>query len=293
MLRYFYGEDTYLAREALAEQAKQSGATLHWIDRQDLVERGAGEVVGRGSGSLFGKETLVFRDVGVWPKGLQADLLDALEKSGEALDGVLWDRGKVDRRSVIYKRFKKIGQQFSVPASGEVQRWLVKEAQLRGGTIADTAAGLMVARIGLEKWRLSSELDKLLLANSNIDQAMVRLEIPESSTAEIFSMLDALAAGLLEGGDSEFYILSMLAYQFRTLLKIRRGIDRGLGQALIASEGGMKPYSVSKNYNYAKRFTAAYLHQSLTRILATDFAIRRGRVEARTGLLMLTLSLAR
>lgn len=304
MIRYLYGEDTYRAREVLAGQAKQNSALLRWIDRQDLVERGAAEVVGRGANSLFGKETLVFRDVGDWPKGLQSELLAALEKAGEALDGVLWDRGKVDRRSIIYKKFKKIGQQFSLPTAGEVQRWLVQEARRRGGTIQAAAAGLMISRLGVDRWRLSGELDKLLLVNNQIDQAVVRRVIPESSTAEIFSMLDALARGdrqravqsvviLLEGGDSEFYILSMLAYQFRTLLNIRRGIDRGMGQALIASEGGLKPYSVSKNYNHAMRFAASYLHQSLTRILATDFAIRQGRVETRTGLLMLVLSLAR
>jgi DNA polymerase III delta subunit len=96
---------------------------------------------------------------------------------------------------------------------------------------------------------------------------------------------------LMARGESEFYVLSMLAYQFRALHAIRRGQEQGWGEEKIARAGGLKPYAVRKNFSHARQAPAAYWREMLARILATDFAIRRGRVDARTALLMLVLTL--
>ncbi len=297
---YFYGEDAYRARQAVDKLAARHQAKVRWLDRLDFEEKSAGEVLGSGSQGLFGRELTVVRDAGSFPAGLQEDVLAALEGVASALC-VLWDRGKPDKHSVFYRRLKERGRQFVLWPSAQAARWVEEEAARRGGHINTQAARQLVERVGTDGWRLSNELDKLLVSGERITARMLDDQVPEAAEAEIFSMLEALSRGeggralksteiLLAAGNSEFYIMSMLAYQFRTLLAIRKGIDRGLSQEAIAKRHGLKPYPVRKNYSYARRRPAAYWRAALTRVLAADFSIKQGKTDPRTGLLMLMLN---
>jgi len=301
VIHYFYGEDTFEARRAIDELASEEGAKLRWLDREDLESKSLVEWLGQGVG-LFGKELPVVRDGNRLPTHLQEQIWQSVEQS--VASGVVWDRGKVDKRSAWYKKLRGEGKEFTQPSFGEVKEWLVLEGEQRGGEVEESAAQMLVGRLGVDRWRLTSELERLLLTAKVVTKEMVEESVPEKASAEIFMMLDALTEGdkklamqqvedLLEGGESEFYVLSMLAYQFRTLLAIRLAIDHGVAQREIAREGGLKPFTVNKNYGQARNFSAAYLREALTRILATDFAIRQGSVDQRTALLMLVLSLVK
>lgn len=302
MIHYFYGEDTYRARQAVDELAGEHKARVRWLDRTDFEEKTPGEVLGRGSVGLFGRELLVIRDGGDLPAALQSEILAALERGESAC--VWWDRLKPDKRSAVYRKLQVRGRAFDPPSPAAAAEWLVIKAGERGGCIDGAAARELVERVGTDSWRLITELEKLLVTRERITVDDVTAVVPETPAAEIFAMLEALASGnrqqavrsvevLLDEGNSEFYMLSMLAYQFRTLLAIRRGIDQGKSQAAMAGADGLKSYTVQKNYSHAQRFSREYLRNALTRILATDFAIRQGKVEARTGLMMLVLKLVR
>lgn len=310
MIYYFYGENTYAARQAIDELAKEQQARVRLLDREDFEDKAPADWLRQGVVGLFGSEVVVVRGVGDLPKGLQKDVWEAV-REGEGGPAsptgghcVLWDRGKPDRRSVIFKGLKTAAREFALPEPREAIVWLAEEAKQRDGEIENEAARLLVDRVGVDGWRLISELEKLLLGGKKVTASMVEQTVPPIMMAEIFSMLEALTAGdkkqavksvevLLAGGDNEFYILSMLAYQFRTLLKVRVGIDRGKGQIDVARDGGMKLYSVQKNWQHARRFSQDYLRTALTKILATDFAIKRGKVDQRTALLMLVLGLVK
>ena len=303
MLYYFCGEDTYGARQAIGGLAGGQKAKIRWLDSGDFDERTPAEWFSQGSGGLFGNELFVVRGVGELPAGLQKDLVEVLER-GKTVQCVLWERGAPDKRSAVYRRLKDSAKEFAPLRLLEAEAWLIKEAKERGGEIDREAAKELAERAGVDRWRLTSELERLLLMSSRVSKQLVIANVSMRATAQIFFMLDALVAGnkrrvihdvraLLAEGNNEFYLLSMLAYQFRTLLIIRMGIDKGYGHGEIARESKLKPYSVQKNYVQAKRFSQEYLRGALARILATDFAIKRGKVEARTGLLMLVLGLMR
>lgn len=303
MVHYFYGEDVYAAREEIGDLAKRQGAAIRWLDRESLEKNGPAEVLARGSSGLFGKELIVIQDAHTLPRGLQDDLVRALEVAGASAECVVWGRGEPDKRTGLYKKLRESGRVFAALPAREAVQWLVAEAERRGGEIESGAAHMLVDRLGGNRWRLINELEKLLLRSEHITTNIVDQAVVGAESAEIFAMLDALVRrdrryvvrsliALLEEGDNEFYILSMLAYQFRTLLIIRTGIDQGKTRERIISQGDLKPYAVQKNYSYAQRFSRTYLRGALTRILATDFAIRRGKVDQRTAVLMLVLSLA-
>lgn len=300
MVSYFYGDDTYAARQVIGDLAVREGASIRFVDQRDLGEQSLDALLGGGTGSLFAAPLFVIRDASHFPRGVQEDLTTVLARGPQA-ECVVWDRGVPDRRSLVFRRLKKVSREFASPPPSSLVRFLQTEAIARGGTLHSAAGALLVERVGSDKWQLISELEKLLLLSDEVTESMVADAVLPPVEAEIFSTLDALVRGdesgvvrsvmtLLEQGHSEFYLLAMLAYQFRTLLIIRTGLDSGRAIPDLVREGRLKRFVVEKSLPYARRFSRAWLVGVLTRVLACEFAIKRGTVDARTGLLMLVLN---
>ncbi len=298
---YFYGPDTYAAREEIGALAVQQNARIRWLDKEDLIEDGPGKWIGQGGGSLFGREIVVVRDPGKLSVAGQTLLLEAMQKAS-AGTYVLWERGELKKQEPLFKELGANAKLWPLLGTERLSSWLKEEAEKLGAVMDIEAARMIVERAGQDRWILKGELEKLALTVKKITTAEVAMAVPESEQAEIFSVLDALARGekrraingiqvLLLEGNGEFYILAMLAYQLRTLFIVRAGIDRGLKQFEIVREARIKSYSVQKNWEAAKRRTAPAWRDALTRVLATDFAIKQGKVDARTGVLMLVAGL--
>lgn len=304
-MHYFYGPDTYAAREAIEAVAQQEAARIRWVDQEQLEGKSIGDIVGQSHG-LFGKDVAVVRDPSDMPQLFQEDITAYVAREGTTVSWVLWDRGMPDKRSKLWRAVKARAQEFPHASPKQIVNWLVARAQHLGGEVELKAAEALVARIGFDRWRLENELQRLLLMaqgeGQGVGLALVEQEVAVSENAEIFATLDALVRGeqasalksietLLAAGHSEFYILSMLGYQFRTLVMIRAGLDEGKTPSSLARESKLHPYVVEKNVPVAQRLSLAVWRGGLTRILATDFAIKQGKVDPRTGLLMLIMTL--
>jgi len=296
---YLLGDDTYGAREYISEQAQKLEAELRWLDEEELKEKPFSDWLGQSQG-LFGRHLPVVRDPSQMPAKLQADIIKAIKDIEH--DCIFWDRAKPDKRTTLYKTLKPSAQEFNYLDTPALIDWLNGVAKESAGTIQRPAAQILIDRLGPDRWRLQSELKRLLLINLEVTSEIVEREIALSLPAEIFSTLDALVKGdqqstvrnieiLLEQGNSEFYLLSMLAYQFRTLLIVKAGLDENKSSQQIARQGKVHPFVVQKSISVANRFTKNQLLNILTKISATDFAIKQGKVDARTGLLMLVIGL--
>lgn len=271
MIRYFTGEDAYGAREAIGELAKNEKARLNFWEVEAWDEATLAEKLERGGGGLFGKEMAVIREPSQLRKSLQENMIAADERKTSA-EVILWEMDEPDARSLIFKHFCGRARFFPVLSARELEVWLVAEAKKRNVVFEVKAAAQLVARVGSDRWRLLSELEKLSLRGEKIMVQNVENEILEPYVeGEIFELLKQVAArkpapamqqltALLSAGHSEFYILSMLAYQCRKL--------------------------------YVQQRTEKWLN-NLTRVVATDFSIKQGKVDARTGVTMLVLSLLR
>jgi len=300
MAQYFFGDDAYGAREAIQELAREQKALVQHVYSDEVTSEALGDLFDQRQG-LFGAQLAVLHNPSQLNQAELQSLVDILDS--ERKDAViLWDQAKPDKRSKFWKRVKPIAQEFATPDFRELTAWLVQAAKQRGSEIEHEAAQELIRRVGTDRWRLSNELDKLLLTPGALTQARVRDEVTSQESAEIFPTLDALIAGdtalairnvelLLEAGENEFYVLSMLAYQFRTLLMIKTGLDEGASNADIARRGQIHPYVIQKNASLMKRLSKSALLAALTKIAATDFAIKQGKADARTALMMLMLGL--
>lgn len=302
MTQYFFGADSYGARQEIGRLAQAESAVVRWLDKDDLADRPARGWLEQGSGGLFGRELLVIRDPAMLPKSIQNEVLTAAH--GTRAKCVLWDRGAVDRRSLIYRQLAKVAREFVALSQEQLVSWLRAEAGRQGGGIERSAAGRLIERVGEDRWALKSELDRLLIEQPRVTVTDVERGVTAQVTGEIFVLLRAVATGeirkavretqaLLQEGKSEFYVMTMLAYQFKTLLMIRLGWEEGWRPMEIARWGKMKLFAVEKNLEIARRRPVAYWREGLTRVLAGDFAIKQGKVDSRTGLLLLVMSLAK
>lgn len=301
MLSYFFGDNTYTARGAIDDIAAKTQATIQWVDEARLDQNGS-EALTQQSNSLFGRQLFVLRDPSQLPVSVQTQIVKAFPVDG-ATDIALWDRGVPDKRTLIWRTYHAQAKHFAPSPEGELVAWILAEAARLAGSIDTAAARALVTRVGKNQWRLLNELKRLLLQYEHVTAQAVADDIPAVIPAEIFSTLQAVAHGdrqravrsvdaLLQAGASEFYILSMLGYQFRTLILVSAGLAAKKTAAEIARDYGVPPYAVQKNEALARQLPARYLRTCLTRIMATEFSIKQGRVDARTALSMLVLNLA-
>lgn len=301
MLYYFYGPDTYGARQEISRLAKDNKAIIRWLEADSLAQRPIGDWFQQ-SGGLWGKEVIAIRDPRALSSEIQEDII-AQAKGDVAGEVVIWERGKIDARVKLHQALTRYGRKFPHLNEAQLVQWLGQQAREHGGEIEPAAARVMVAYLGFDRWRLLSELERLLLVDGAITTGVVRKEISQPLQAEMFSTLDHIVRGngaqalrgveiLLEQGNNEFYILSMLGYQYRTLLLIRHALASQSGAEGIARVTKLHPFAVQKSLFAAKALTEEAIETSLTRIAATDFAIKRGKADARTALSMLVQGLA-
>lgn len=298
MVRYFFGEDTYQARQDIEALAKHLGAKIWWLDKEVLAQRPLLEHLGQRH-SLFGTTLPVVRDASALPKAGQAEVAAAVTTEG---DWVVWDRVPPDRRSSLFRALKSQGREYAVLPTEQLAQWLVEYVQSQGGEIELPVARQIIEHVGTDRWLLTTTADQLLLTSAQISQSASALLATRPAEGEVFRLLEAMLAGqatvmwqqlqqLLASGASEFYILSMLSYQFRSLVVIRAGLDAGLSGTALSQRSGMHSYAVQKQQRFVVRYRREELLDILTKVLATDFAIKQGKADPRTGLTMLVWSL--
>lgn len=300
MVRLFYGSDTYAAREEIGRLAKEIGASIRWLDRVDLEGKSFSDWAAQSSG-LFGRDLPIVRDPGGLLKDMQEQLAEAADLK---VDAVLWQRGKVDKRTQLWQAYRKQAREFADAEPGALVQWLIKKAEEgEGFSIERQAAGVMVQWLGADKWRLLSELERLQLQQRKVTAELVEREVARPAMADVFAVMDALTVGdkrravggveeLLAQGHNEFYVLSMLERNFRILALVQQGKRRGLSDQELARAAKLHPFVVQKTGGAAGRISAEKSAEGLTRVAATDFAIKQGRSDARTAVMMLTAGLA-
>ena len=191
-IAYYYGADTYAAREAIGALAEKR--VIRWLDEPELQEKGLGDWLDSATG-LFGDELVVVRDLSRMKKATQTAVCGVAKEYVGKADGVVWDRELPDKRSGVWKTFKPAAREFSGLGAGELTSWLQAVAKEQGAQLMLEAATVLIGRVGVDRWRLRSEVMRLGLQFGTIDVAAVEAETASSVQAEIFATLDALVAG--------------------------------------------------------------------------------------------------
>lgn len=160
--------------------------------------------------------------------------------------------------------------------------------------------------VGPHLRQLDNELEKLALYASGraVTADDVKRLVSDVGEALIWDLTDALSqrngrgalTALYELRRSDanlFQLLTMIARQYRIIIKVKEALGRSGGdEYAIAERIGEKPYPVKKAMAQASKYTSAELDAVLDRLLVTDYAMKSG-ADAETAIDLLVAELTR
>ncbi len=245
-----------------------------------------------------------------------AQFLDGLSQIPDTCDLVLID-ASVDKRRHLWKGFslphtdKGPGRQApglgdlvkskrvqleaqGTPEARALPGWIQQRAKAKEIAIEGRAVQMLAAFVGPNLRQLDNELEKMGLyaVGRPVTAADVTLLVSDASEAMIWSLTDALSQrsarnamlslmALRRGDANPFYLLTMIARQYRIMLKVKEAMHAtpgrpGGNEYDIAKQVGEKPYPVKKAMQQSAKYSFDDLIGVLHRLLEADFAMKSG-----------------
>jgi DNA polymerase III delta subunit len=190
-----------------------------------------------------------------------------------------------DKRTKTYKTLLTFAKLQNCPdlAEPELAKWAAERIKKAGGHIRSEDVNYLIARVGTNQWRLSTEIDKLLIFQPEISRATINELTEASPEASAFTLLDMALAGDASGAQKMVQTLSVNEdpYKFFGLLSSQvyaLALLAEAGQATtpesIAKDTGVHPFVLKKNKNLAKGLGGARLRQIVNDVAQCDVQIK-------------------
>lgn len=217
-----------------------------------------------------------------------SNLFKFVQKPLKDIIMILIHYGKPDKRRM--KKWQKFQyKELNQLDIRQMQNWIIQYVKEQGSEIEYDAAKKLSEYIGADLYRAENEILKLA---SYKEKKKIRVEDIEELVepiinASIFNLIDNIGAKrannaisdlhkLMESGEHELYILTMIVYGFRNLILIKYLNQKGYNQSQIASKLKMHPYPVSKAINQIGRYSFALLVMIYQKLQDVELAIKSG-----------------
>jgi len=299
MLYFFYGADTYRLRQKINSvigqyQAKHSSGLN--LGKFDLAQEGEFAKLKDflGAYSMFAEKKLAVAGNAL-EVDMPDDFLNHLSADKESFlflnqSLVLSEERKTKSKylfkgkntSAIFEKLRKyaVNEEFDLLSGAKLENWLKKEIANKGSQIEPAAVKKLILFVGADLWRLANETDKLVGAEVVSDIFKTVDALGQRQKALAFKLLHQH----LEQGESEIYLFSMLAYQFRNLLLVKDQLERGAQFNALAAKLKIHPFVLRKSFDQAKNFSLSALKKIYSRLAEIDIQIKSGRIEPRVAL---------
>ena len=180
---------------------------------------------------------------------------------------------------------------FSSPTDTEISSWISKFVSSKGKVIEEDAAGILKELQGADMLNLSQELDKLITytgVRKKITVSDVENLVGKSVIASAFEIaraaaeMDAskavsIACELLSSGKRPHEIIGLLAWHFKTLLKIKTFISEGRTEYYITQDLRMSRRNAQGFFTQSALYSYKDLGLKLGTLLEADLGIKRSR----------------
>lgn len=238
---------------------------------------------------------------------LEAGLKEYLPHLPDTARLVFVEHDTLSERNPILKLARENGgyiRAFSAPSGSGLSEWIGKRAREQGGGISPRAAETLAAFVGNNLRQLTQEIDKLLAyaGERPISEADVHLLVADAHEVKGWALTDALAArqrdqalpllhSMLEEGDQPPVLMAMITRQFRILLQVRELAEGRVAPEAMAAQLKLHPYVIKKATPVAQGFSFARLEAIYRLLLATDYAVKTGRLDPVLALDLLVMEI--
>lgn len=314
MILFLYGKDTYRLQQKLKEieaqykKVHKSGLNLEKIEVEQIDFREFWNKLFQQS--MFIEKKLFFLTGLFSNQRFKEDFfkkIKAIADSGDIV--VVYEKGVVSKTDRLFCELKKYAesQEFEVLSGQKLRDWLKREVTKWGAEIEEKALDKLIGFVGSELWQMDNEIKKLTAYTKSIREKDVEFLVKPKIEVVIFETIDALAQQdkrkalrLLhkhfEKGDSPFYLLKMINFQFRNLLMLKSSEPKSGFDSYYATHTaannlskrlGMHPFVIKKAMGVVGKFSLEELKKIYQKIFETDLAIKTGRIHPVEGLRML------
>ena len=308
MLILLHGQDTYRSREKLREiiakykKIHQTGLDLNWLKEEDLVFDKLKQKIE--AVSMFDEKKLIILEDVFQNKDFQEEFFKYVQKNklkeNKEVIIVIYEKKSLTSNITHFSMF----QEFKPLEGSQLINWIKKEVTKNNGRIEPAAIQKLALAIGNDLWRMNNEINKLISYKNN--QMITAQDIEALSQTkietDIFKTIDALGARNkktalrllhqhLEQGQNEIYLLSMLTYQLRNLIKLKELVTKGVPYYQLSRATKLHPFVIKKTWSQLKNFTLEQLKRIYQQLLETEIAIKTGQIEPKTALDLLVTSL--
>ena len=193
----------------------------------------------------------------------------------------------------------------TAPAGPELDRWVKRNAEDKGGSISPPAIRAISEMVGSDLWTLDRELDKLALyaTGREINEEDVRALVSYAQETNIFAAVDAIVDGhpgealrlltqLMSEGREPQYLIAMIERQLRLMALARDLSDRAVAPSEMGRRMGTNSdFVIRKTLGQARRTSMANISRMYQRVLRSDLDIKTGRLEPAVSLELLVADL--
>lgn len=316
MFYVFHGNDTHSQQKQLADLQAKLGSpdtlSLNTTIFEGQVDIGELKQVCYAMPFLSDKRLVVVRGMFVKApaKEVVKELVTFIPELPETTRLVFMEPDALNLKHPLIKAANEATngfvKQFNRPEGADLDRWVSRQVEERGGSIEPRAANLLATSIGNDLQSIDNEIEKLLLykGEGTISEADVALLCPYAAEANIFDLVDALgnrngrtAAQLLQAklseGTDPFYLFSMVIRQFRLLIQVKELASQGKRAPEISKSLRMHSFVAGKLFQQAQQFSLPQLERIYGHLLETDVGVKTGQTDMTTSLNLLVAGLTR
>lgn len=210
---------------------------------------------------------------------------------------VLITASKLDRRRKVFKYLleKTEAIELKAPFENQVAGWIKSFATERQKEIHLDAIQLLHRRIGSSLAELDQEVAKLVSYvgdRDSIEMEDVEQVTQNSRTESVFELTEAvghrqterslsLLSRLLDSGQSEVGVVSLIARHFRILMLVKLGQQKKLYDNSLAQFCGVPPYFLRQYTDASRLWQDRALKQALLITAATEKKLKSAPIEAK------------
>jgi DNA polymerase-3 subunit delta len=309
-MKFLYGPEKYLIHQKLVELKREfknenpnADLVVFDLDEDDL--KIVKDNLLQTQGLFATRKMIIFQNALNLRKVEQDDLQKFLKEKqlckNKELEVVFAETNEKGAKSVSTKLgqyLKRAGEklEFKKMTDDQLRQWINSEFLKRSGRkVTDemmaTRELILLTRGNL--WQVSSEIDKLLnyKENGEVKVEDVRNLCSGKIEAKIFDLVDSIGANnkkralllkqqLIDQGDNEFYIFTMILFQIRNLLKVSECLQKGKRDPfVIKKETGLHPFVIQKTISNLNKFPPVKIKQIYQMIAEIDRRTKTGEME--------------
>lgn len=228
----------------------------------------------------------------------------------DSTDIVFVEMGPPDKRTKIFKTLFKEAEciEYKNLQGSALNNWIKEEFEARGMNIGQSQLQTLAFECGGDMYKTLNEIEKISLYIKSQKRKIVEDQdisklVKVGFNPDIFQFIEAIVKKeskqalrlwfeFMQNNESAHRILSMITYQFRTMIIIKEAATQGFASHQISKETGLHPFVVQKTLPLVQKYDIKKLVSMYDQLRRTEAVIKGGIMppELATDILITSLS---